>query len=752
MHRSGSWQICVLLCLTMVFMVLAACGGSGSSSGNDVNATQKTAATVTGVVSFPALSSLVAKQAAAAAAVVPPVFTITDLSGNVIATPSLTVDSVDPKKFTYTVSLDASKNYVFKASWGGQVLRGLADQSTLSTLTSVINVTPVSTAAVLVAEKKLNLGVGQLGTNAAGTVTAAQLGAINHAALLSAIESGKSTSYAPLVDAVTTALTSLNDPARDTAVTAAVNTAPAYTAPLSFTSAMISGKSFKDAEGSILSFKADGTLTVFKPDGVTVSKTYGWVLNLDGTIVLRGTSGWARFTLTTDNSPASLTVSNVDNSGATETSKVWTYYTPATTPTTGSVTGTYSITVSGSGNPVTATITVSANGTITGTDSQGAAITGTANTQSGAFTTTAAATATNGNSPVYSTGTINLSTGAMSGSFTVTHTDGTTETGTFSGNRTSTGTTMPGFTTAMVSGKTIYWADNAGYGYFRFTSAGTFYGTGNINLGASTESGPIAYTISNGVLNYVGNSATTATILSTNINGSYWQVQLTTGVERWFYGSNAAADAQAYFSSLSGSTTSYSNASLSGVWITSQLGTNGDPLYLVSNGAGTISDMSAFNLSTPPGTYTVNADGAYSMPFGFATFTGNLTSSTAGTVTYSGLGSNGTITKVADISKCQGSYTGTVSWGTSSYAISFSVDSTGIISSFSSNIPGVTTITSSKFFSLADGKAIFMIRTNATSVEFRQMKGWGTLVNGNFTGTLALDTNQGDGTVTLTRN
>jgi hypothetical protein len=199
-------------------------------------------------------------------------------------------------------------------------------------------------------------------------------------------------------------------------------------------------------------------------------------------------------------------------------------------------------------------------------------------------------------------------------------------------------------------------------------------------------------------------------------------------------------------------TTGFSNASLSGVWLTSQLGTNGDPLYLVSNGAGTFTDIGAFNLSTPPGTYTVNADGTYSMPFGFATLTGSLTSSTAGIVTYSGF--NGTINKVADLSKCQGSYTGTIIGGSSSnstYTIAFSVDSTGNIGSFTSNIPGATTITNSKFYSLPDGTAIFMIRTNATGQEYKQIKGTGTLSNGNFTGSLSLDSNAGNGTVTLAK-
>jgi hypothetical protein len=479
-------------------MVLAACGGSGSSSGNDVNATQKTAATVTGVVSFPVLSALVAKQAAAAATVIPPVLTITDLSGAVIATPTLTVDSVDPKKFTYTASLDASKNYVFKASWGGQVLRGLADQSTLSTLTTVINVTPVSTAAVLMAEQKLNLAAGQLGTTAAGAVTAAQLGAVNPAALLSAIENGKSTTYAPLVSAVTAALTGFEDPARVTAVTAAVSTAPAYSAPQSFTLAMISGKTFKDDSGVTITLNSNGTVTTSKNQN-----TNFWILNPDGTILISytdlttNTTGWDRITLVQVNSTVSLVISDLNINGTTYPNSTWTYYVPTST---GTVVGTYSITVSGSGNPVTATITVSANGTITGTDSQGASITGNANPQTGAFTASVAATPTNGNASVSLIGTINLSTGAMTGTFSVSGRP--TETGTFSGTRTNTGTNtqrwywsgntlygQSGNGSATVPGtdiKSVTFSSDANYLYW----AMELYGTPNTNLSTSGSTIP----------------------------------------------------------------------------------------------------------------------------------------------------------------------------------------------------------------------------------------------------------------------
>lgn len=276
--------------LVVMTMMLFGCGGG--SSGTTIDTSVKKAA-VTGAVSFPALGSLVAKQVAAT--VIPPVLTITDLSGAIVATPTLTVDPLDPKKYTYAISLDVSKNYILKASWGGQVLRGLADQNTLNSSTTVVNITPVSTAAVLVAEKMLNLTAGQLGTTAAGSVTSAQLTALNPAALLSAVENGKSTTYASLVTEVTAALTNMKDPVAVTAVTTAVTDAPAYVAPLSFTAAMISGKSFNYSDNAgntgIVTFNANGTFT--NPGG-----TGTWSINAAGQLVAVETDETSTVTLT----------------------------------------------------------------------------------------------------------------------------------------------------------------------------------------------------------------------------------------------------------------------------------------------------------------------------------------------------------------------------------------------------------------------------------------------------------------------
>lgn len=215
--------------LVVVTMALFGCGG-GDSSGTTTDTTVKKTSSVTGTVSFPSLSALVAKQVAATTTptgtVIPPILTITDLNGAGTITPVLTVDPLTPHNFTYTVSLDASKNYVFKASWGGQVLRTMADKSMLSASTTMLDITPVSTAAVLLAEKNLNLTSGQLGTTAASSITDAKISVINPAGLLTAV--GTPT-YATLVTTVTTALSSLKDPSTITDVTTAVSTAPTYT-------------------------------------------------------------------------------------------------------------------------------------------------------------------------------------------------------------------------------------------------------------------------------------------------------------------------------------------------------------------------------------------------------------------------------------------------------------------------------------------------------------------------------------------
>ena len=305
---------------------------------------------------------------------------------------------------------------------------------------------------------------------------------------------------------------------------------------------------------------------------------------------------------------------------------------------------------------------------------------------------------------------------------------------------------LPVVTSAMISGKTFTHSNSTGItGTITFKTDGTFSGTasdGQISGAWSiNSSGQLVLKGSGGTetdtMTLTGGATSTLTFSSYEVDSSTTPTTTRT----------VTVTFAAY------TPPTYSNASLSGVWISSSMGVNATtPMYFVMDGAGTITDISAFNLSTPAGTYSVNADGTYSMPLGEIAFSGKLASTTTGTITYSGASSTGSLTKVADLSKGQGSYTATLSGGAqtfATYTISFSVDASGNISSFASSIPGATTAKSGKFFSLADGTAVFMIRTNATD-EYSQIKGTGTLVNGQITGgVLELDSNVANGTFTL---
>lgn len=314
---------CVTLVLYVSLMMLSGCGGGGGSGGGS---TPVAKAAVSGTVSFPSLSNLVAKQVAST--IIPPVLTITDLSGNVIATPTLVVDSSDAKKFSYSTTLKPDNNYILKASWGGQIMRSLADQSTLSPLVAAVNISPVTTAAVLIVENKLSLTSGQLGTAAASVVTTSQVGAINPASLLTAITADTSSTYAPLIAAVTTALAATipQDPAVAVVPATITNAAGiAYTVPPPFTSAMLSGKTFVSSAYSTgyITFYANGAVGFTDyPSSVSGSS---WQILPDGTLLAtytdssaNPTAEWSKWALQSSDS-TSFTVSQTHSYGVTDT-------------------------------------------------------------------------------------------------------------------------------------------------------------------------------------------------------------------------------------------------------------------------------------------------------------------------------------------------------------------------------------------------------------------------------------------------
>lgn len=313
----------MMLVMLVPLAMLWGCGGGGGSSSPPPPAK----AAVSGTVSFPALSVLVTKRLSA---VTPPALTITDLSGNLIATVTLTVDPNDSNRFTYTVSLDPKKNYVFKATRSGQVIKSIADQSTLNPLTAVVDLTPVTTAAVLVVESKLGLAAGALGTTAATTADLTQLSQINPTAVVNAISdavtNGGSTQLTNLVDAVTTALHAASDPATVTTVQSTISTAAAvYTPPPVFTTAMVSGRAGRTGSGTIYGFNTNGTFVSNENTRNNI-----WILNPDGTLLLTyldlGTNqvAWDRVSLVANNT-GTLSVSVLHSGDTTQDSDTFTY-------------------------------------------------------------------------------------------------------------------------------------------------------------------------------------------------------------------------------------------------------------------------------------------------------------------------------------------------------------------------------------------------------------------------------------------
>lgn len=304
-------------------MMLNGCGGGGGGGGTPTSVAK---ATVTGTVSFPTLSTLVAKQVTST--VIPPVLTITDLSGNVIATPNLVVDSSDAKKFSYSTALSPNNNYILRASWGGQIMRSLADQSTLSPLAASVNISPVTAAAVLIIENKLNLTQGQLGSSAASAVTTNQVGTINPAALLAAISTDTLSTYAPLVSAVTAALTATTpqDPAVVVASATITNAAQTtYTIPPPISNAMVLGKTFISSAypTGYITFYANGTLGFTDyPSSISGGS---WQILPDGTLLGTYTDSsaspsaeWSKWSLQSSDT-VSITVNQTHSYGGTDT-------------------------------------------------------------------------------------------------------------------------------------------------------------------------------------------------------------------------------------------------------------------------------------------------------------------------------------------------------------------------------------------------------------------------------------------------
>ncbi|MBI5639282.1 MAG: hypothetical protein HZA17_02545 [Nitrospirae bacterium] len=136
-----------------------------------------------------------------------------------------------------------------------------------------------------------------------------------------------------------------------------------------------------------------------------------------------------------------------------------------------------------------------------------------------------------------------------------------------------------------------------------------------------------------------------------------------------------------------------SNSDLSGPWM--WLTQYGHVLF-VFDGAGGILDVGVFNALIPSARYLVQPDGSFSVSLDFKTnpsavLSGALLSPSSGNLTAPG-GETGSLIKVADLSSCQGSWTGLLrdSSGIDTFNIAFSIDSGGIVTSFSGFTQPVT--------------------------------------------------------------
>lgn len=190
----------------------------------------------------------------------------------------------------------------------------------------------------------------------------------------------------------------------------------------------------------------------------------------------------------------------------------------------------------------------------------------------------------------------------------------------------------------------------------------------------------------------------------------------------------------------------YSNATLSGAWLMLS-GGNGNNIYVIGDGNGVLSGAGFFNSATPAGSYSVQANGAYTMSAGVIPFFGSLTSSTAGSISYTngGVTITNSLVKVANLAACQGMWNGTVT-ETSTHAISLTVDSTGTITAAT----GFTAPVAGKMF-CESGNVVAFFKTGATDA-FNQVNITGTLSGSSITGTVYNNSGMASvGTVSLTK-
>ena len=203
--------------------------------------------------------------------------------------------------------------------------------------------------------------------------------------------------------------------------------------------------------------------------------------------------------------------------------------------------------------------------------------------------------------------------------------------------------------------------------------------------------------------------------------------------------------------------------SLHGAWIILPAGvTNVGQVYFVADGIGTITNFGAFNLDTPPGSYSVSNNGSltltfYTMDDGTNSADGQFMPPRQIVFTGSSSNSVGTAMPVQDASLCAGIWNGTLSEtndpnGLSNYSLGLTVTTNGAVS-VSGDFSGTGWM-----FALAatNGALAGFFKTGLSSTNhYNQFSISGTLSGTNITGKFDTDsgmgTNRVAGTVSLSR-
>jgi hypothetical protein len=192
----------------------------------------------------------------------------------------------------------------------------------------------------------------------------------------------------------------------------------------------------------------------------------------------------------------------------------------------------------------------------------------------------------------------------------------------------------------------------------------------------------------------------------------------------------------------------YSNATLTGTWLGKfTVGVDTLNNAFKFDGNGNITEDYDLNPGPLPKSYSVQANGSFTILVGSpaVTVTGTLTSATTGVFTPSGTFS-GSVKKVMDLGLCQGTWSGKLAGGhTNSFQII--VDNTGTITGGSGFAPSL----SGKLF-CESGDAVGLLTTGETDELIRIKFYTGTVVTG-ATVTISgnYETNGPGGTYTLAK-